>query len=294
MALGAAVTGPSELPQFNTLDYTIRMEFENGQKLDITDTAVNSSAQDLVGQVSIPLTAAAENPFERVQVRRISGDVRISPSVRQAQILEVNVPRSRYQPGETVKAFVTYKPFRGESAILAVELSLPMDLPQGTYQLIISDAQRYFQDEQLARPFRFTASSVSDVFGVLKDMASIRENAVYLRLLRQPDGVAVGRTALPQLPSSRRQILLGAGRSNITPFVSSNTKIIPTDDVMAGSAEFAITIDSHAKVEVPAQKSSPAGLPTIKPDAHRDPGATVNTDAPPMDDQKTFATDGHR
>jgi hypothetical protein len=290
LALNAALTGPSELPQYNTVDYSITMEFQNGKKLVLSDTSVNASAQELFQQLGIPLMAAFENPFERVQVKRITGTAKISPTVREAQILEVNVPKSRYRPGEVVKAFITYKPFRSESAILPVEMTLPTDLAQGTYQLIISDAPRYFQDEQIARPFRFTASNINDVFGALKDMASIRENAVYLRLLRQPDGVAVGRTALPQLPSSRRQILLGAGRSNITPFVSSNTKIIPTDQVMNGSAEFAITIDPRAKIEIPSQKPGSGGNPTVKPDVHREAGATIDTDDAVKVDQ---ASRGH-
>jgi hypothetical protein len=257
VALASAITGPSELPQYNTLDYDLKLEFANGQVVDIANTTTNANTQELFGEIGLPLAAAAENPFERVQVKKITGNVRISAEAREAQILTVNLPRSRYRPGETVKAFVTYKPFREAEGILPVELELPRDLPQGTYQLIISDAQRYFQDEQQSRPFRFTAENVKDVFGVLKDVASIRMNAVYLRLLRQPDGVAVGRTALPQLPSSRRQILLGAGRSNTTPFVSSTTKSVPTNMVMDGSAEFAITIDPTARVEVAGPKPAP-------------------------------------
>ena len=257
VALAAAITGPSELPQYNTLDYDLKLQFANGQVVDIANTSTNASTQELFAEIGLPLAAAAENPFERVRVRKITGNVRISAEAREAQILAVNLPRSRYRPGETVKAFVTYKPFREPEGILPVELELPRDLPQGTYQLIISDASRYFQDEQQSRPFRFTAENVKDVFGVLKDVAAIRMNAVYLRLLRQPDGVAVGRTALPQLPSSRRQILLGAGRSNTTAFVSSTTKSIPTNMVMDGSAEFAITIDPTAKVEVAGPKPAP-------------------------------------
>ena len=256
VALAQAVTGPAELPQYNTLDYQITLTFANGQTVQIANTSVNATAQELFAELGLPLMAASENPFERVQIRKITGTIHIAAEARQAQILEVNVPRSKYRPGETVKAFVTYKPFREAEGILPVELALPRDLPQGTYQLIISDAQRYFQDEQQTEPFRFTADDIDDVFGVLKDVAGIRQNAVYLRLLRQPDGVAVGRVALPQLPSSRRQILLGAGRSNITPFVSSTVKAIPTDRVMSGSAEFAITIDPTAKVEVAGPKPS--------------------------------------
>ena len=131
-----------------------------------------------------------------------------------------------------------------------MEMELPHELPQGTYQLVISDAQRYLQDEQQSRPFRFTAEKVEDVFAVLRDVASIRENALYLRLVRQSDGVAIGRTAMPQLPSSMRQVILGAGRSSTTAFVSSSVKIVPTESVMSGSAEFTIAVDANAKVSV--------------------------------------------
>jgi hypothetical protein len=262
MALGAAVTGPSELPQYNTLDYELKLEFANGQELEFDDTVANAAGPELIQQVALPLMAASENPFARVSVKSISGTIKISSQVRQAQILEVNLPRSRFRPGDSVNAFITYKPFREPSGILPVELDLPRDLPAGTYQLIISDATRFFQDEQQAEPFRFNAQNADEVFGVLRDAGKIRQNAVYLRLLRQPDGVAVGRTALSQLPSSRRQILLGAGRSNITPFVSSNTKIIATDRVMVGSAEFEITIDPRATLQAtnrPQAAANPVG-----------------------------------
>ena len=286
VALSAAMTGPSELPQYNTIDYTLKLQFANGQNIEIANTAANGSAQELLSEIGLPLMAASENPFERVPVRKITGTIHISPEARQAQILDVNVPRSKYRPGETVKAFVAYKPFRDIQGILPVDLDLPRDLPQGTYQLIISDAARYFQDTQQSEPFRFTADNLRDVFGVLKDVAAIRQNAVYLRLVRQPDGVAVGRVALPELPSSRRQILLGAGRSNITPFVSSMVKTIPTDMVMSGAAEFSITVDPAAKVEVAgakAPKAEPAAapVPAQKPRDHR---KAASADAPPPPD----------
>jgi hypothetical protein len=288
-ALAAAITGPSELPQYNTLSYRLSLEFANDRTIEIDNTAVNATAQELFSELGLPLQAASDNPFQRVPIRKITGSIQISDEVRQAQILDVNVPRSKYRAGETVKGFITYKPFRGEQGVLPVEMDLPRDLPEGTYQLVISDAQRYFQDTQQAEPFRFTADNIHEVFGVLKDVASIRQNAIYLRLLRQPDGVAVGRVALPELPSSRRQILLGAGRSNITPFVSSTVKIIPSDRVMSGSAEFAITIDPTAKVDVPAPRQprlepAAAPLPAGRREEHRKAAADP-TPAPHADQQ---------
>jgi hypothetical protein len=93
---------------------------------------------------------------------------------------------------------------------------------------------------------------------VLREMAAIRHDAVYIRLTRQPDGIAIGRTAMPNLPSSRRQVLIGAGRSNTTPFVSSTVKVIPAGNLVQGSAQFEVTIDKNARVETGTGKSAGA------------------------------------
>jgi len=73
--------------------------------------------------------------------------------------------------------------------------------------------------------------------------------------------VAIGRTAMPRLPSSRRRVLMGAGLSNTTTFVSSSAKIVSTEYVMSGAAHFNIVIDKGAKVDAPGR--APAGPPRI-------------------------------
>ena len=254
-AFAAAVTGSSELPQYNTVDYDVQLTFSNGQTVNLANRAVNVTSADLFGDAGVVMQAAAENPFQRILVNKVTGHVKIRPILSSAQIIDVNLPKSKYRPGDKVKAFVTYQPFRGAEAILPVELDLPHDLPHGQYQLVISDAQRYFSDEQQAVPFRFTTENIGDVFSVLKDVAAIRENAIYVRLVQRPDGVAVGRTALSRLPSSRREILLASGRSNTTPFISSTVKIVPTDLVMSGASEFAIEVESASKAVVGAPRA---------------------------------------
>lgn len=264
LALMAAIGGERELPPYNTLDYDLSLQFANGESMQITNTSVNVGAAELFWQISTPMIAAAENPFEEVMLKQITGVVRVTPEAREANILSVNLPRTKYHPGENVKAFVTYRPFRGQEAVLPVDLQLPRDLPNGTYQLIISDWERFMRDEQTAKPFRFTADNIEEVFAVLKEVASFKHKAVYLRLLRQPDGVAIGRTAMPHLPSSRREVFIGAGRSNTTAFVSSTIQTVPADWVMKGEAEFTLTIDKAAKVDVGTTQPS-------KPDAASPP-----------------------
>ncbi|HEX4795895.1 MAG TPA: SpoIVB peptidase S55 domain-containing protein [Humisphaera sp.] len=289
-AFAGALAGRSELPQLNTIDYDLTLTFTNGKSIRLANRTVNGTPPDIFGDAGAVIAAAADNPYERVMLLQISGNAKISATAQAAQVLDVHLPKSKYRPGETLKAYVTYQPFRAEPGTIPVQFDLPRDLKPGGYQLVISDAERYFADEQEQEPFHLTAQSIEDVFALLKDVTSIRENALYLRLIRQPDGVAVGRTALPQLPSSRRQMLLGAGRSDVTAYVSSTVEVIPTNLVMNGAAEFAITVEAGAKVAVggvnppsratptpPAKSPEPAKPPGIKEPAPKD----VPKDAPP-------------
>jgi hypothetical protein len=268
-AFGAAVSGTSELPHYNTVDYDLQLSFANGQTVSLANRAVNSTGADLFGDATVVLQAAGDNPFQKVAITKVTGAVHVRPAVDSAQIIDINLPKSHYHPGDKVKAYVTYQPFRGDEAVLPVELDLPHDLPHGSYQLVISDAKRYFTDEQQSEPFRFTADNIGELFSVLKDVGGIRDNAIYLRLVRHPDGVAIGHTALPHLPSSRREILLGSGQSNTTPFISSTVKIVPTDLVMNGSSEFTIEVESASKSVV----GSPRG-------AKPEPAEKARTDEP--------------
>jgi hypothetical protein len=179
-------------------------------------------------------------------------------------------------------AYVRYRPFRAGEAILPIELQLPRDLHDGKYQLSICDRDSYLEQEKQARPFRFTAESIEDIFAVLKDVSTVRQDALYVRLLRQADGVAIGRTALPSLPSSRRQVMLDFGRSNVTQFVSAAVKIIPTETVMDGSADFEIEIDAENRVEGGTHAGKPEQhAPGTTPPPPSSPGGVKPRPAPP-------------
>ncbi len=269
MAMGGALAGERELPQFHTIDYDLATEFANGKSMRLKNTAVNADAGQLFFEVGAPMMVAADNPFERVLVKSVTGTITVTPEAREATILSVNVPRLKYRPGETIKGYVTYRPFREPEKLLPIDFELPRDLADGTYQLVVSDWTQFLADETAAKPFRFTAENAEEIFTVMNELNGLRHDAVYIRMVRQGDGVAIGRTAMPNLPSSRREVLIGAGRSNTTPFVSSTTKTIPVKYVMDGSAQFEIKVDKNAKVEIGG-----------KPGARQEPPAPAGPSAP--------------
>ena len=265
-ALSAAISGTHDVPLFHTADYDLMLEFSNGQSVHLANSTVNAQVPELFNEISIPIIAASENPFEKLSLRKFSGTVRVSPEAREAHIESVTLPRLKFQPGETAKIYLSYRPFRKAEAILPIEFDIPRELPDGVYQLVVTDWAQYLEGEKLLRPFRFTAESGDEMFAALKDLLAIRHNAVYVQMLRKADGVAIGRTAMPHLPSSRREILMGAGRSNTTPFISSTLKIVPTTEVMNGAANFTITIDREFKIDTGGKTAKKALAVPAKPE----------------------------
>ncbi len=246
VAIEGALTGERDLPHDHTLQYDLTIEFDNGKSLRLANTLVNTNANELFFAAGAPMVVAADNPFSSVLAKKVRGEFHIIAQQRLAQILSVQLPRQRYRPGQLVKAFCHYQQYRGAEGTVAVELALPQDLPDGNYQLLISDYNGFMAEERHLNGFRYTARSVNQVFDVLELSASFRRDAIYARLVRQADGVAVGRVALRHLPNSRRQVLADSGISDISPFVGSTVSITPTPMVMSGSAEFTLTVDRHA------------------------------------------------
>jgi len=114
---------------------------------------------------------------------------------------------------------------------------------------------------------------------VLRDFLSVRHDAIYLRLVRQADGVALGRSALSRLPSSIRQVMLEAGRSDTTAYISSEVRIFPSKYVLDGAANFAVTIQAEghgesnriARPEMPTPISPAPGEKPKKSDVPGEP-----------------------
>jgi hypothetical protein len=275
-----AVSSDRELPEYHTMDYDFTLNFADGRTLHIVNSSVNITAADIFSEIGTPLIDAAENPFEPVLVKEIHGEMTVTPQANTADILYANVPKSRYRPGDAITAYVTYRPFRGSEMVMPVTLDLPRDLPDGTYKFTISDWQKYLDDEKTAEPFKFTADTVEEVFDVLRDVSSVAHKAIYVRLLRQPDGIAIGHTAMPKLPSSRRQVMMDAGRSDTTEFISSALKIVPTDWVMDGSCDFDITVDQNANTDLSGSPRPPRRdvRPSAKPAAPEAPPKPADTD----------------
>jgi hypothetical protein len=246
-AIEAAVTGARGLPEHHTISYDATLEFANGRSFHLSDRESDSGPDGVSMAVELPVTLASSNPYQRVMPKKLDMTVHVSNMSHRAEIVNVTVPRQTYRPGETIRALVTYLPFHGSESVLPIEMPLPPSIPDGTYGFSVNDATHHLVSEAAIEPFKFTARNISDVFDAVTEQLSVRHDALYLRLIRRGDGVAMGRVAMSQVPSSLREVMLGDGRSDTTSFMSSDVRVVPTDWEFLGNADFKITVDRQFK-----------------------------------------------
>jgi len=242
-----ALSASRELPHYNTIDYRITIVFSDDRKVQLADRMVNVDPMSLFSAMGMPISVATENPFGRILVKSIEGEVEIKDGAATAELLHAGTSRQVYRPGETVKFFATLRPFRSLDVVRELEFVLPAEIPDGSYTLVVSELARFLADEQTASPFRFTAAKLDDIFSAINDLSSLRSDALHLRLMQNSPGVAVGRSSLPRLPGTHRQMLLASGRSDVVAYMPSTARHVPSDWVVSGAVELPIQVNRKGR-----------------------------------------------
>jgi hypothetical protein len=241
-AMMDAGTPPIDL----TSRFKITTEFAGGEKL--TSSGVATSMDDglngFARELMWPVGVALENPFGKVEPTSVVVDLSISEGFKSSMILGARSPQLEHKPGDEVTLFVDIRQYRGPDETKQVKFKLPADLPPGDYEIMVTDRRGNLQVEAETNPGSFNAKNVKEMFEVMKKVSTYGENyeAIYVRLPYQPDGVAIGRTAMEKLPASKRMIYSGLGRTDVTPTVRSVVNVFPVDSVVMGRASVTIKV----------------------------------------------------
>jgi hypothetical protein len=100
------------------------------------------------------------------------------------------------------------------------------------------------------RPHLMRISDMDELFEMIRYITSLREDALYVSLINmQRPQVAVGRTELNDLPSSKLAMLLQPTSSRATPYVHAVDEIQPIDYVVRGSFSFPIEVKTKPETD---------------------------------------------
>lgn len=235
------------LPDENTLRVRGTLTFDGGQTVEIDSTTAMASPMAMMVAAAPMVNALANNPFEERLLSGATFRVDVEPEIRTAQITGVRVDRSTVAPGENLVVRVGLLPFRAAPIFRNLEIPIPADLPEGQYTLALGAGQDYLRRTQQLNPHRTLVRNADDLLDVVRQVASVRTDELVALIPYGPIGVAVDRTEMPRLPSSRAIMLAPTSpERSVRPFRQALTTRFPMPFTITGSAEITFTVARDA------------------------------------------------
>ena len=146
------------------------------------------------------------NPMAKVRIEGIDCEVEIAPGRTLAAVESVRLATDRLEPGQTLKAEVTVKPFKGDRQTVTISLPLPADLPEGNYDATLCDAANSIRRRLRNEPGLGEPRDVHGLLAVLRLQTHPRRTSLYLHVALPERGLAVHGQPLPNLPGSARAV----------------------------------------------------------------------------------------
>jgi hypothetical protein len=261
--LSNAIDTEGDLPEELTARVSATIELEGQGAITWTDTFSGPRYTGALGPTMLFSPIASDvnllvrNPMAPVRIKSITCDVNVSSGRTLAEIESVRLASDRLEPGETLRAAVTLKPFKGERQQVELTLPLPADLTEGSYEAVVCDATNTLRRRFRNEPHLLEPRDLPAVLQVLRLRTEPKRTALYLHVPRSDRGLAVRGQALPSLPGSARAVLADhratpqhAVRSDLiaaeeTPWVVEGTQTLRFTVVKDSGITFKATSDEQ-------------------------------------------------
>jgi hypothetical protein len=245
-SVAMSVGSDTELPEHVTLRMTGKLKFDQGKTIDLDMVAPNGTSEAVLYQIYPIIAALNDTPYGELKFEGIEATVTVQEKVMAAEITNVTVRNTTVAPGDQLKVNLEIKPFRGEPVNHLLKLKIPDDQPDGPFNVMVGDANSYVQMLYERKPHLTRVNNIDELFEMVKMISTIKQTAVYATLLdqRRPQ-VAIGRTELPDLPSSKAAMLLQPTSSQATPYIDAVEYVEPIDYVIQGNFSFPILVQSQ-------------------------------------------------
>ncbi|HXG12390.1 MAG TPA: SpoIVB peptidase S55 domain-containing protein [Gemmataceae bacterium] len=252
-----------ELPDELTAELEARIEIEGHEPVVIQDTFSGSSysggkaPQALYQQIASLVSLLTYNSHTPVRLGRIECHTRILPGRRTADIEAIELDSDVYSPGETLKAMLYVRPYKGLRQRLPLTLKLPADLPEGTYTAIVCDDLTNARYELRDNPQLSSPQNLDQVLEAIKVQTQAKRTNVVLRVPVSAAGVALGGKPLPNLPPSMVQILGNSRKTGAQTMGGALVSRQSTDWVFQGSDSVRFTVTKNKKITNPWDLEAP-------------------------------------
>ncbi|MEM8934034.1 MAG: hypothetical protein AAGE94_22775, partial [Acidobacteriota bacterium] len=204
----SAMTSGSYAGGFEGIDIEARFQFDDHDDVVLRQSFDGGRAVIEAGTQLLAFSAFMElNEMERVPVRGLEVDLHQVERPHVVDLVGVRTERQRVAPGEQVEIVLEMQPYRGERYEERIDVTLPADLDDGRYYLMIGDGTSMDVARDLIAP-----REVDTVEGALDRLRSLRPRTeLHLVGLVGAPGLSVDGAVLPDLPPSVRGLYGRAG-----------------------------------------------------------------------------------
>jgi SpoIVB peptidase S55 len=254
MALLNCIDQEGDLPDEVTAHLKLRIDVEGKDPIVINDMysgaayAGGKGPQAMYGPTALILQMLLGNSFENVRVKGVDVSTEIFAGRRTADIESVELDSDVLAPGDTLRATVLLRPYKGVRQRVVLTLPLPVDLPDGNYSALVGDDLNNARAELRDNPHLATPQTVEAMFQAIQLQASAKRTNLTLRVPIGGAGVALAGKTLPDLPPSMVQIL-GSGKK--TGALTINSALVtraPTAWVVTGADMVRFQVTKNKKV----------------------------------------------
>lgn len=242
MSIGA----DTELPEDASLKLNAKLKFEGGREMTIESLMPLGTSSSPMYELIGPVAALGNSPFGEIKFEGLEATATVIEKVRQTNIINAALERSTVQPGNSVAVTLKLKPYKGEPYTKRVTIKVPDDAEDGQYVLMVGGAAAYAERKMELRPYQGRIENIDQLFEYIKRISEMPSDGLYAVLSAdsQPQ-LAVGRTPMPDLPSSRAAMIGGTLSTDKSPFIEAVEHREPLTDVIAGELKLPIVVQER-------------------------------------------------
>jgi hypothetical protein len=253
-ALANSVDMEGNFPEEMSAHIKARVEIEGHEPLILDDWysgpafTGDRAPQALYSPLGLMLQQLTNNSFESVRFKSVECSTTILPGRRTADIESSELDSETYAPGDTVKAIVTLRSFKGGKQRVTLEVKLPADMPEGSYTALIGDDTNNARAELRDQPHLAMPTNIEHQMQMLRLQLSAKRTTLAMRVpIYAGAGVAVNGKALTNLPPSMVQLLSSNRRTNAQTIMTSLTARSGTGYVIQGADSLRFQVTKHKR-----------------------------------------------
>lgn len=253
-ALANAVDMEGNFPDEMSAHVRARIDIEGQEPLILDDwfsgpnLTGDRAPQLLYTPVGLTLQQLGNNSFENLRIKSVECTTDVLPGRRTAELDGSEIENDVLAPGDTLKIWVTLRPFKGARQRIGLELKLPVDMAEGNYTALIGDELNNARSELRDNPQLGTPQNLESLLQAIRLQLNAKRTTLVVRVpLNGGAGVTAGGKTLPNLPASMVQIMSSSKRTNTQTIHSALVARSSTSWVIQGGDSLRFTVSKNRR-----------------------------------------------